>query len=146
MNEYVFYGIDDLQQTLSKKETIDSTELYLEGMQIDKSYTKVYLSAKLFVQFPLFFESMSQELLSLSQLVVDNYNLSATLIEYKTKLEVWKKHNSLTLQTELNSMKQKTKESIHEALDDNCVKCYQIQHGIIDVAYTYFDKVSSKTS
>ena len=140
------YNFDELQKTLCKPNIIKEAEDYLESVNIDKVNAKSYLSARLFVEFPTFFENLSNELLDLANQVFLKVDLQTLLPNYKNAMNEWKSQNSLELITELHEMKQRTRASSSETENVNCISCYETQEKIIDVAERYFSNQCSKTS
>lgn len=146
MDDDDLYYFDELQKTLSKQETIQNAEEHLTKLNIEKEHARLYLSAQLFDQFPNFFENVSNELIDVSKLVVQNIDLPTSLMNYKTMLQDWKHINSINLKEELDEMKQRTRASSSETENIDCQTCYKTQGKILDVAYKYFENISSKTS
>ena len=130
--------LDELQTYLKQPETVQNAKNYLQYLDIDERYTKLYLSTYLFVKIPNFFPDLTDDFKLLVYQVHNNKNLVKNLPKYEHAFTEWKQINASRLVEELQCMRRQTIDSSFETENENCKFCYDTQYNILSIAETYF--------
>ena len=132
------YELDELQMYLNQPDTILNAKHFLQNLDINENYTKLYLSAYLFVKIPDFFPDLTDDFKLLIHKIHNNQNLIENLPKYEQLFNEWKQSNAASLVEELHFMRRQTRASSSETENENCKICYDTQENILNIAETYF--------
>lgn len=134
------FELDKLQSKLRRKSIIDKASLFLEQNNIEKKFTKIFLISEMFVKFPELFTDLSDQFKEVAYKVFIKEDLNINLPLLNTLLIELKKKDLDELNDDLHIMQVRTRASSSETNNENCIRCYETQGKILDVAQLYFEK------